>query len=195
MTISSPEKTAWRNMRRRCQNPKNPEYKNYGGRGITVCEEWRSFDAFYADMGDRPSPKHSLDRLDVNGPYAAFNCAWRTPVEQLNNMRKNRWLTFEGRTQTVAQWARETGLTPGCISGRMLLGWDTKRILTVPRRQPKPKLGRRETWTSCPRGHVFDTENTGRRQSGVRYCKACNRLRANAARAGKPYLFPKVFGR
>jgi hypothetical protein len=74
-------------MLTRCRNPRNARYKDYGGRGITVCEAWRSFEAFLADMGRRPSPAHSLDRRENDGNYEPGNCRWATPEEQANNRR------------------------------------------------------------------------------------------------------------
>ena len=122
----------WANLHYRCNNPKSAAWKNYGGRGITVSEDWQSFERFLADMGPRPSPDHSVDRIDVDGPYSRDNCRWATPEEQNNNRRDNRMLTFQGRTQTAIRWARELGMPPNVLFGRLKTGWSIERALSVP---------------------------------------------------------------
>jgi len=95
----------WMNMRHRCNNPKNEKYQNYGGRGITVCERWGSFRNFAADMGPKPSPRHTLERTDNDGNYDPFNCIWGTPKQQANNRRTPQVIKKE------ISW-RETKLKP-----------------------------------------------------------------------------------
>lgn len=80
---------SWRGIISRCNNPKDSSYKHYGARGIKVCARWRRLDLFLADMGPRPSPQHSVERIDVNGDYCPENCKWATPVEQGRNQRNN----------------------------------------------------------------------------------------------------------
>jgi hypothetical protein len=85
----TPEYRSWAHLKERCLNPNNKDWKDYGGRGISVCERWLgSFAGFIADMGPRPSPKHSIDRIDVNGNYEPGNCRWADPVTQRNNQRR-----------------------------------------------------------------------------------------------------------
>lgn len=101
----------WNDMRQRCGNPLKPTYKYYGGRGIRVCARWQRFENFYEDMGEPPSPKHSLDRIDTNGNYEPANCRWATRHEQMRNTRTNVRLTYKGETKTLAEWAEIFGVT------------------------------------------------------------------------------------
>lgn len=94
-TNSSPEYRAWQNMRQRCINPRHPSYADYGGRGIKICPRWESFAAFYEDMGKRPSPRHSLDRMLNGGDYEPGNCRWATPSKQNRNRRNKRKMTLK----------------------------------------------------------------------------------------------------
>lgn len=131
--------SCWANAKQRCTNPNNDRYENYMGRGITMYPEWlNSFEAFYRDMGDCPEGM-SLDRYpDNDGNYEPDNCRWATQEEQQNNKRNNHLLTFQGRTQTIQQWSRETGIHPGTIYNRVvLLGWSDAEALTT-----NPILGR-----------------------------------------------------
>jgi hypothetical protein len=123
---------SWRAMQARCGNPNTRSYLSYGGRGI--CIEWQSFDAFFADMGPRPSPKHSIERRDNDGNYSKENCFWALPVHQQNNKRDNHRLTYNDRTMTLTQWATESGLKRGTLSSRLQRGWTVHEALTRPLR-------------------------------------------------------------
>lgn len=117
----------------RCYDPGRHEYPRYGGRGITVCERWRiSFEAFYADMGPRPSPQHSVERIDNSGNYEPGNCKWATPLEQQRNTRFNRLITFRGETLCLAEWAGRVGVLPKTL-GKRIRKWPLERALTTPK--------------------------------------------------------------
>lgn len=129
----------WNSMRQRCTNPKNPNYASYGGRGIKVCKEWLdSFPAFFADMGSAPKGQ-TLDRRDNSLGYCKENCRWATKTEQGNNRRNNRVIEFSGKTQSLADWARETGLSVYCLRSRINSGWTIERALTQPNSTTRPK--------------------------------------------------------
>ena len=129
----------WRvywNMIGRCYSESRPDYRLYGGRGIKVCERWRNdFLAFVADMGPRPSPKHSVDRWpNQNGDYEPSNCRWATQTEQCRNSRKNRIITINDRSQTMSEWAEESGLG-AAFRRRLYLGWSPEEAIQRPKRK------------------------------------------------------------
>lgn len=123
----------WSSMKGRCITTSNHKYKNYGGRGITICEEWlNDFQAFYDwAMANGYSDDLSIDRIDVNGNYEPSNCRWTDAKTQMNNMTTNRLITYNGKTQTVSQWADETGINRGTLITRFNLGWEEERALTT----------------------------------------------------------------
>jgi hypothetical protein len=107
----SPEYYVWEQMKQRCYNPKHKHFDLWGGRGIRMCAEWfNSFEAFFQDMGSRPTSKHQLDRIDNNGNYEKGNCKWATKREQTNNMRSNVFIEYRGMEKTLTQWCEELGL-------------------------------------------------------------------------------------
>lgn len=119
-------------MKGRCLNPRHMSYKNYGGRGITVAAEWLDFATFYKDIGKRPSPAHTLERVDNDGPYAAWNCKWATRPEQARNRRSNHLLTHNGETMTITDWGLRYHVSPTTINGRLSKGWTIEEALTTP---------------------------------------------------------------
>ena len=130
--------TIWRAIKQRCYDASRPEYPNYGGRGIVMDPQWKeSFEAFYADVGDPPTERHTLDRRDNDGPYTKINCHWRTMKEQQNNRRNNLpHLTYNGRTMSITEWAKELGVNVGTLRTRYHAGWTTEEILNgVPRKR------------------------------------------------------------
>jgi len=130
---------AWENMRNRCSNPRTKDYHNYGGRGITVCERWHSFELFFADMGNPPSKDHSLDRINNDGHYCPGNVRWATKLQQANNRSDSRYLTHDGTTATAAEWSRIIKLTSQVIRTRLALGWSTAEALTTALHEKRTK--------------------------------------------------------
>lgn len=129
----TPEYWVYRKMLARCYNPKQRYFNRYGGRGIQVCQRWRdSVVNFVADMGRRPNNTYELDRINNNGDYSPENCRWVTKVDQMNNTSYNRHVTYRGRMQTVAQWARELDVSYVVFHSRIARGWSPERAIETP---------------------------------------------------------------
>lgn len=124
----------WYKIKSRCSNINNDVYHHYGGRGITICEEWRNdFKTFYEwAMKNGYADNLTIDRIDVNGNYCPENCRWVEFKEQMNNTRRNRFLTFKGETKTVAQWSEELSIKPATLYTRLNKGWSVEKTLTTP---------------------------------------------------------------
>ena len=133
----APEYNSWNNMKARCFNSNNKRYLDWGGRGITVCDRWLDFENFLADMGSRPTAKHSLDRIDNNADYSPENCRWSTRVEQQNNTRYNRLITIGNDTRTIAQWTKEMSFSERVIYNRLEDGWSEYKAVMTPVRSYK----------------------------------------------------------
>ncbi len=118
-------------MIQRTTNPRTKQFKDYGGRGITVCSEWQEFSAFLADMGERPRGL-LLDRTDNDKGYSKGNCRWATRAQQQTNQRRTRWLTVDGVTKPLAVLAHEAGLYPTLVRNRIAKGWSPERALQTP---------------------------------------------------------------
>lgn len=123
----------WIKIKDRCYNKNSPDYKDYGAKGVAVCDRWlHSFDNFHEDMGEKPTLDHSIDRIDTKGNYEPSNCKWSTDLEQANNTRNNHVMSLNGKTQTAAQWGRELGVNPSSLLDRIYRGWSVERALTTP---------------------------------------------------------------
>lgn len=138
----APEYTAWQQMRDRCQNVHSKNYPYYGGRGISVCARWDgSFAEFLADVGARPSSRHTIDRIETNGNYEPGNVRWATRAEQSKNRRPFsmigkspliQWIAANGIRDSISGWARRTGFPRQCIRARLRMGWSPERIVSEP---------------------------------------------------------------
>lgn len=118
---------AWQRIKSRCLSNSDKRYSDYGGRGISVCEEWISdFERFAKDMGLPPSRWHSIDRIDVNGNYCKENCRWATPKEQGRNKRNNHNITIDGETLPASEWAERSGVGYATLLKRLSYGWEPK---------------------------------------------------------------------
>lgn len=130
----------WADMKTRCYNQKDPNYKRYGARGITVCEDWKDFAKFkewalangYEENTDHQK-KCSLDRIDNNGNYEPSNCRWATAREQTNNTRRNTRVQYKGEEHTLAEWARIKGMSYTSFMSRYCRGWSFERIMETPK--------------------------------------------------------------
>lgn len=120
----------WKNMKRRCSDPKNKRYAQYGGRGIKVCAEWEHDYLVFRTwaMSNGYADDLTIDRIDVNGDYCPGNCRWATVEEQMNNMTKNRMISYHGETMSMSRWAERFGVSYGTMNHRIQRGWSMERI-------------------------------------------------------------------
>lgn len=132
----------WQSMMARCHNPNASNYRYYGAKGITVCPDWHDFAHFRDDMGECPSRRMTLDRIENSKGYMPGNCRWATKSEQNRNRSHCIELTQNGVTKILAGWAADIGLTPNALSMRLRLGWSVERALTTPK---KTKTYRKST--------------------------------------------------
>lgn len=141
------EHEIWSGMKKRCLNQNSKAYAYYGGKGITVCERWiASFEAFYEDMGPRPSSKHSIDRIDSTGNYEPGNVRWATREEQARNRSMVKSLTIYGQTKCVSEWCEISGANPKCVIGRIQRGgWSHRFAVFAPSNWKGPRCGVGET--------------------------------------------------
>lgn len=122
----------WIGMKNRCLNANYKQYYLYGGRGIRVCARWlESFEAFTADIGQKPSPRHTLDRIDNDGPYSPMNCRWATPQQQARNRRGLRMIEYRGQVKCVGEWSDQLGIACATIIRRVDKGWPVERALST----------------------------------------------------------------
>ena len=180
----TPEYSIWVQMRRRCRDPKMASYSRYGARGITVSDEWDdSFEVFYSDMGPRPDANYSIDRIDGFKGYSKENCRWATHEEQNNNRSSNVLLNHLGKTLSVAEWAREIGVSRMTLHSRIKRGLSVEKILS-------PAIQKQNT--------VVEIEGVSKSFSEwadeTRLSEACLRRRWNLGERGRVLLEPSRLG-
>ena len=160
----------WKNMHARCYNPRAKMFAYYGAKGVTVCERWNSFECFLADMGHPPAGM-TIDRIDNAGNYELANCRWATQEQQNENTSRNRYVTWQGKTQTIKAWGKELDLNPKSISERLQRGWTVDRALTTPTARnyaegrARHMQAAKETWAK--RGREYAANSEARRRSNA----------------------------
>lgn len=129
----------WHGMISRCYNEQDPSFERYGGRGITVCDRWHfgktgryALECFIEDMGERPSPEHTLDRIDNKGNYEPKNVRWATKEQQANNRSCVNLIAYDGKEMSIAQWAKFLNINSHLIRDRMRRGWDFSSAINIP---------------------------------------------------------------
>lgn len=182
--------STWASMLDRCRNTRNPCYKNYGGRGIYVCDRWQNFRLFESDMGPRPTAAHSLDRIDNDGPYSPENCRWATRAVQNRNKSDNRKVVFDGVEYLAVDLGKEAGLKPDTIIYRANQGLTFDEVMNPARRINSSGLANariamrkiREATTHCKKGHSLSDAIIDK--NGWRLCRVCYyaNMRKKAAR-------------
>ena len=177
--------SCWQGMIGRCERPNNPAYKDYGGRGITICSRWslrngEGYNNFAADMGDRPTGK-TLDRIDNDKGYSPENCRWSTRSEQQLNQRVTRKITIDGVVYKAAEIAKQIGMKTDSVIARAAHGLSMNEIANKEKRVftaglafgGKANGARQKAKTHCPHGHEYNEENTSYTPKNHRICKAC----------------------
>ena len=139
--LRSPEYMAWAGIVDRCESPSCLAYARYGGRGISVCERWRySFETFLADMGRKPAPGHSIDRVDNDGDYEPGNCRWATRSQQNRNRSSVIWITANGERLTATDWSRRLEGDDTLVHHRLGLGWTEEEAVLTPVGKRRPRI-------------------------------------------------------
>jgi hypothetical protein len=157
----------WVGIWERCYLPENPGYEYYGARGICVCQEWMDFQAFYSFWGDLPFEGATIGRIDNDGNYEPSNCEWQTQEQQNNNTRRSKMLTWNGKTQSIRDWAFEYNIGMRRLSERLRRGWDMQKALTTPCPQDfaaelaDRKRRNKEIWDI--KGQLYQTRSKHRR--------------------------------
>jgi hypothetical protein len=141
----------WVSIFQRCYLSSCPHYEHYGARGIQVCREWMDFQSFYQFWGDPPFDGATIGRIDNDGNYDPSNCEWQTQEQQNNNTRRSRLIAWNGKTQSIRDWAKEYNIGTRRLSERLRRGWDMQRALTTP----------------CPQDFYQELEDRRKRNSEI----------------------------
>lgn len=128
----------WKGMRARCHNPKNPSFKDYGGRGIRVCDAWQKYNAFKQwAISSGYAENLTIERIDVDGMYEPSNCKWIPRPEQGKNTRRSHYIQYGGRTMSLAEWSKELGGGPNLVTTRLQRGWSEEDAVSIPPRRSR----------------------------------------------------------
>lgn len=173
--------TVWQGMRRRCLTPTYRQWSDYGGRGITICDRWESFETFVADMGERPRG-YTLDRVDNDGPYSPENCRWASRKEQQLNRRNTIYVDVRGEAYRLQDLADISGHKPETIRARVDKGLSYEEVISPDKWvfvSERPK-GIKPRKSHCPQGHEYTPENVIiiNKAKGTRACRICHNARA-----------------
>jgi hypothetical protein len=180
----------WGNMKLRCYNPNAPKYHRYGGRGITICDRWlNDFWAFAEDVGGKPTPKHTLDRIDNDGNYEPGNVRWATRKEQQRNTHWVMKVEIDGITYLAMDLAKIAGLSAKAIKQRASRGLSYEEVVSperiwapIQQHVVEKAWAKRRAQTHCKRGHEFTPENTYIASKGERCCRTCMNIKSQAWR-------------
>lgn len=153
----------WLSMRNRCNNRNYKQYKDYGGRGIKVCERWSNFENFLEDMGERPKG-FQIDRVDNGGDYEPSNCRWATRNTQCSNRRDNHLITYKGKTQNLTQWSKEIGVDRETLFHRVKRGYTPQQTIEHRRYAILEKY---KKYTDADICRVFELFNSGMQRKDI----------------------------
>lgn len=168
----------------------NPSHRAYLNKNTEVCDRWRSFNNFLEDMGKKPSPQHSLDRIDNSKGYSKENCRWASPTEQIDNRDCTNLITANGKTQSLARWANELNVSYEAIRGRFRKGWPHDKIVNFPYKTKKKQHSNKKTYSEEAINQIINWTNGGTSQREIKRmtgfsCVAIARIIKDARNSGK----------